>query len=188
MLESVILVSDGKERTHSETFGSSVRISLHHLSHLRSGRVVIWLPPQSGSVPDVWLRAEPWRPGSAAADNLPARRPRKPRLRVPPPRDAPSPRRRFLVFGLRFGGPTREIRMPHGSATRKGPARAEVIAKVWAEIPAHRQHRRCPARGARSARRKEVSHRKFLPAINRACGYVANARDEGGLKDVYRTH
>src|SRR5918994_765454 len=107
-------VSDGEERTQSETLSSGIRISLPRLPQLRGGRVAIQRPPERGSLPRVWLRAESRCPGNAPADNLSARRPRKPRLRVRAPRDAPPPRRRIPLSGLQFGGPTRKIRIPRG--------------------------------------------------------------------------
>ena len=108
-------VSDGKERTQSETIVSGLRISGHHLPQLRSGRVIIQRPPERGSLPGVLLRAESQCLGNAPADNRPAGCPRKPRLRVRSPRDAPPPRRSIPLSDLPFGGPTGKIRIPRAS-------------------------------------------------------------------------
>ncbi len=176
-------VSDGKERTQSETIGSGLRISGPHLPQLRSGRVVIQRPPERGSLPGVWLRAESQCLGNAPADNRPAGCPRKPRLRVRSPRDAPPPRRSIPLSGLPFGGPTGKIRMP-----RKPSARAGIIADQVAEIPTYRHHGRNSASGALCERRKEVTYERSFPQATGACGEVANIRDEGGFENVYRTH
>src|SRR5215204_4235079 len=95
-------VSDGEERTQSETFDSRIEITPHHLSQLRSGRVVTqWL--QWDSLLIVWLRAESQRLGGTPADNRPARCPRRARLRgVRTSRDAPPPRRGIPLSGVRF--------------------------------------------------------------------------------------
>src|SRR5215218_1499451 len=107
MLASVIQVGDSKERTQSESFDSSFRASVHHLSQLRSGRVAIRRSAEWGSVLIVWLRAGSQCPRSAAADNLPARRPWKPRLRgVRTSGDAVPPRWGIPLSGVRFGGST----------------------------------------------------------------------------------
>src|SRR5215218_5390300 len=102
MLASVIQVGDSKERTESETFDSSFRASVHHLSQLRSGRVAIRRQAAWGSVLIVRLRAGPQCPRSAAADNLPVRRPWKTRLRrVRTSRDAVPPRWGSSLSGVR---------------------------------------------------------------------------------------
>jgi hypothetical protein len=102
-------VSDGKERTKSETFSSSFRISRPHLPQLRSWRVVIrW--PRRRSVLIVCLRAESQFPGSTPAGSHPARCPWKPCLRgVRTPRDAVPPRRSIPLSGVRFGGATHNL-------------------------------------------------------------------------------
>jgi hypothetical protein len=176
-------VSDGEERTQGETLSSSIRISLPRLPQLRSGRVAIQLPPERGSLPGVWLRAESRCLGNAPADDLSARRPGKPRLRgVRPPRDAPSTGRGIPLSGLQFGGSTRKIRIPRGRWRRE--QRSSPILRRKSRRSASTEE---VQREALAARRKEVSHRKILPASNRACGYAAIALDEGGMKNVYRT-
>ena len=154
-------VSDGKERTQSETIGSGFRIPVPHLPQLRSGRVVIQRPPQRGSLPCVRLRAGSQCLGNAPADNRPAGRPRKPRLRVRPPRDAPSTGRGIPLSGLQFGGSTRKIRIPRGSCRHE--QRSSPIRWQKSQRTASTEEAQPKARDASAGRRQAIERSARKP-------------------------